>query len=139
MSADDTARAYLDHDAWWADLTDDQRATISRRREVLGSLDDTYALNRSERGFGTLAAAFYIALPALAIWAIYLGHPVIAAVLCYVTVAVSVALLLGHMMRRGEVEQPIDIASLPLTDSIAAHQAPVLISETEAYLREVSK
>jgi hypothetical protein len=89
-----------------------------------------------ERGFGTLAAAIYIALPMGAIWAIYLGYPVVAAVLCYITVAFSVALLLGHMMRRDEPR--IDPASLPLADRIAADQAPYLISETEAYLREVS-
>jgi hypothetical protein len=100
----------------------------------------------SERGCGTLAAAIYIALPMGAIWAIYLDHTVIAAVLCYVTVAVSVALLLGHMMRRDDqdewdqyVEAAIQVASMPLTDSIVAHQAPVLISETEDHLREVGK
>jgi hypothetical protein len=131
------ARAYLDHEKWWAGLTDDQRAELSRRRSILGSLDETAALNRSERGFGTLAAAIYIALPMGAIWAIYLGHPVVAAVLCYVTVAMSVALLLGHMMRRDELG--IDPASLPLAERIAADQAPYLISETEAYLREVSR
>jgi hypothetical protein len=43
------ARAYLDHEKWWDGLTDEQRAELSRRRQILGSLDDTYALNRHER------------------------------------------------------------------------------------------
>jgi hypothetical protein len=82
----------------------------------------------SERGCGTLAAAIYIALPMGAIWALYLDHTVIAAVLCYVTVAVSVALLLGHMMRRDDqdewdqyVEEAIDLASMPM---VADHGSP---------------
>jgi hypothetical protein len=46
---DAAVRAHLDHDAWWASLTDEQRASLERRRKILGSLDDTHALNRSER------------------------------------------------------------------------------------------
>lgn len=42
-----TYRAHLDH---YDALTDDQRAAASKRRQILGSLDDTHALNRSERG-----------------------------------------------------------------------------------------
>lgn len=49
MSADDiAARAYLDYEAWWDSLTDDERALIERRRKVLGSLDETAGLNRWE-------------------------------------------------------------------------------------------
>jgi hypothetical protein len=100
----------------------------------------------SERGFGTLAAAIYIALPMGAIWALYLGHTVIAAVLCYVTVAVSVALMLGHMMRNNDqdewdqyVEEAIDLASHAAAERIAAAQAPEMVREIEDHLREVGK
>ena len=48
-ATDSVARAHLDHDEWWASLTDEQRAHVERRRRVLGSIDDTHALNRSER------------------------------------------------------------------------------------------
>jgi hypothetical protein len=49
VTADDiAARAYLDHAAWWDSLDDEQRAVLERRRRVLGSLDDTAALNRWE-------------------------------------------------------------------------------------------
>lgn len=44
-----TIRAYLDHDAWCASLTDDQRDTLAGRRQILGSLDETHGLNRHER------------------------------------------------------------------------------------------
>jgi hypothetical protein len=62
-----TARAFLDHENWWDSLTDDQRAELSRRRSILGSLDDTHALNRSERGSASVLA-IGIALVLTGIW-----------------------------------------------------------------------
>ena len=104
MSADDTARAYLDHDAWWADLTDDQRATISRRREVLGSLDDTHALNRSERGSADMLAVVFCAVAFLLV-ELSFAHArfavaALAVIGLWVTVAVPVAVLIGRGMGR---------------------------------------
>lgn len=46
---DTQIRAYLDHEKWLASLTDEQRAELTSRRQILGSLDDTHALNRWER------------------------------------------------------------------------------------------
>lgn len=51
MTADDDltrARAYMNAEKRWAELTDEQRAAESKRRKVLGSSEDTAALNRSE-------------------------------------------------------------------------------------------
>lgn len=45
----DAINAHLSHADWWASLTDEGRARIERRRKILGSLEDTHALNRSER------------------------------------------------------------------------------------------
>ena len=45
------ARALLDTGLrQWDRMTDEERAAKNERRSVLGSLDDTYALNRHERG-----------------------------------------------------------------------------------------
>jgi len=43
---DQAIRAHLDHADWEASMTDAQRAETRRRRAILGSLDDTHALNR---------------------------------------------------------------------------------------------
>jgi hypothetical protein len=103
MSDDDltTARAYLDNAR--RVLTDEQRAETNRRRAVLGSSDDTHALNRSERGCGDLwlwLGSLLIALGALSLieprilWGL-------AAVLAYVIVALPVGVLVGRGMRSG--------------------------------------
>jgi hypothetical protein len=137
-----------EYDAWiekqadpeWTGYEADPSGALADREQT------RWERQMSERGCGTLAAAIYIALPMGAIWALYLDHAVIAAVLCYVTVAVSVALLLGHMMRRDDqdewdryVEEAIDLATMPLAERIAAVQAPEMVREIEDHLREVGK
>jgi hypothetical protein len=54
VTADDLtlARAFLDADKRWAELTDEQRAAESKRRQILGSSDDCHALTRHERNGG---------------------------------------------------------------------------------------
>jgi hypothetical protein len=141
-----------EYDAWiekqadpeWTGYDSDPSGSMADREQA------RWERRMSDRGRGTLAvllaAAVYIASPILAIWAIYLHHTVIAAVLLYVTVAVSVALLLGHWMRRDDqdewdqyVQEAIDLASMPLSERIAADMAPEMVREIEDHLREVGK
>jgi hypothetical protein len=90
------ARAYLDHDEWWESLTDEQRNKVAKRRQILGSLDDTYALNRSERGASTLLDALFAALTVAAFWSshwigYWSGALVVAVAFAWVATGVSTA------------------------------------------------
>lgn len=104
-AADDLARArafLVEQPKLDESLTDDQRAILNRRRKVLGSLDDTYALNRSERGSADMLAVVFCAVAFLLV-ELSFAHArfavaALAVIGLWVTVAVPVAVVIGRGM-----------------------------------------
>ena len=97
-------RAYLDRDKWWASLTDEMRARINRNRQILGSLDDTHALNRSERGSGDtlclVLGATVIGLGCLSLLAPELAPWLIGGSLLWLAASLPIAVGVGRWLGR---------------------------------------
>lgn len=87
------------------DRTDEQREIARKRRAILGSLDETHALNRDERGASEWLHAF-LAATLIGLGALTLAYPELAlwlltGSLAYLVVAVALGCLLGRMSRTG--------------------------------------
>lgn len=94
------ARAYLDNAKRIESLTDEQRAEESRRRQILGSLDDTHALNRAERGSADALAVAFCAV-AFLLTELTFAHPhlalaALAVCVLWVAVALPFAVVIGR-------------------------------------------
>ena len=90
-------RAYLDD----RDVSDEQRAIEAKKRAILGSLDDTYALNRHERGHAD-PFWLYVGATGVALGALTLVEPRLLLVLFgYLALALPFAVWMGGRIARG--------------------------------------
>jgi hypothetical protein len=106
---DERIRAFLDHEAWWESLADEQQDAIKRRRRILGSLEDTHALNRSERGGGAITLAFFAAAFAPLAATHYLGLVLavaLSAAICLVWVVAGCCMAGAGTRERLDAEAP---------------------------------